>query len=99
MGKNTNKSVSGKYTQNLLYNAKKPGRDALKIASKRAIQKATETIGVITGMIIADKITFTTSQSVLGTALNISAYPKISEILKEIYILPEKRQQTNISVY
>ena len=37
-GKNISKTLSGKYSQKLLGNAKKSVRDAFKTASKRAIQ-------------------------------------------------------------
>ena len=42
IGKNISKSLRGKYSQNLLYHAKKSAIDALKTSSKRVIQKAAE---------------------------------------------------------
>ena len=54
MGKN----LSSKYSQKLLDNAKKPITDAVKVASKREIQKTAEATGDLIGDKIADKICF-----------------------------------------
>ena len=43
--KNMGKSLTNKYGQKLLYSAKKSTADAIKTASKRAIQKTTEVTG------------------------------------------------------
>ena len=51
--KNVGKSLSNKYGQKLLDSAKKSTTDAIKTASKRAIQKTAEA----TGNKIADKVT------------------------------------------
>ena len=53
MGKN----LSNKYGLKLLDSAKKSTTDAIKTASKRAIQKTAETTGDLNGNKIADKIT------------------------------------------
>ena len=50
------KKLSNKYSQKLLDSAKKPTADAIKSASKRAIQKTAETTGDLIGNKIADKI-------------------------------------------
>ena len=50
------KSLSNKYGQKLLDSAKKSTTDAIKTASKRAIQKTAEAIGDLIGNKIADKI-------------------------------------------
>ena len=50
--KNVNKNQSVKYSQKLLDHAKKSATDALKISSKRVIQKTAET----TGDLIAKKL-------------------------------------------
>ena len=55
--KNIGKSLSNKYGQKLLDNAKKPTTDILKTASERAIQKTAEATGDLIGNKIADKIT------------------------------------------
>ena len=55
--KNIGKSLSSKYGQKLLDNAKKSTTDATKTASKRAIQKTAKAIGDLVGNKIADKTT------------------------------------------
>ena len=55
--KNIGKSIRNKYSQKLVDSAKKSGTDAIKIASKRAIQKTVEATGDLIGNKIADKIT------------------------------------------
>ena len=57
IGMNISKILSGKYSQKLLDSAKKSGTDALKTASKRAIQKTAEATGNLIGNKTADKIT------------------------------------------
>ena len=48
--------LSNKYGQKFLHNAEKSTTDAIKTASKRAIQKAAKTTGDLIGNKIADKI-------------------------------------------
>ena len=55
--KNMGKSLSNKYGQKLLHSAKKSTTDAIKTASKRAIQKTAEATDDLIGNKIADKIT------------------------------------------
>ena len=55
--KNMGKSLSNKYGQKLLDSAKKSTVDAIKTASKRAIQKTAEGTGDLIGNENADKIT------------------------------------------
>ena len=55
--KNMGKNLRNKYGQKLLDNARKSTTDAIKIASKRAIQKTAEATGDLIGNRIADKIT------------------------------------------
>ena len=55
--KNMGKSLSNKYGQRLIDSAKKSATDAIKIASKRAIQNPAETTGDLIGNKIANKIT------------------------------------------
>ena len=50
------KSLSNKYGQKRLDSAKKSTADAIKTASKRAIQKTAEAAGDLTDNKIADKI-------------------------------------------
>ena len=49
------RSMSNKYGQKLVDTAKKSATHAIKIASKRAIQKAAEATGDLVGNKIADK--------------------------------------------
>ena len=51
------KSLSNKYGQKLLESTKKSTTDAIKIASKRGIQKTAEATGDLIDNKIADKIT------------------------------------------
>ena len=51
------KNLNNKYGQKLVDTAKKSAADALKIASKRAIQKTAEASGDQVGSFIADEIT------------------------------------------
>ena len=55
--KTMGKILSNKYGQKLLDSAKKSTVDAIKTASKRAIQKTVEPTGDFIGNKIADKIT------------------------------------------
>ena len=55
--KNMGKILSNKYGQKLLDSAKKSATDAIKTASKRAIQKTAEATVDLIGNKIADKIT------------------------------------------
>ena len=54
--KNIDTHLSNKYSQKLLDTAKKSTADAVKTASKRAIQKIAEAAGDLIGNKIADKI-------------------------------------------
>ena len=55
--KNIGRNLSNKYAQKLVDTAKKSATDALKTASRRAIQKAAEATGDFVGNKIVDKIT------------------------------------------
>ena len=82
--------MSNKYSQKLLDTAKKFTTDAIKTASKRAIQKTAEATGDLIGNKIADKIT--------SVSKNSKKLPKDEEDIeitthKKRYISPEERQQ------
>ena len=49
IGKNISKNMTSKYCQKLLYHAKQSATDALKISSKRFIQKAAEATSDLSG--------------------------------------------------
>ena len=76
------KTFGNKYGKKLMGTATKTGIDAVKTASKWAVQKTSGATGDLVGNKIADKIT------TIGK-------PKEKETKKkeEIYIPPEKRQQ------
>ena len=57
IGRNTSKGLSGKYCQKLLDHVKKSGTDALKISSKRIIQKIPEESRDLIGNKITNNIT------------------------------------------
>ena len=57
MSKNISKNLSCKYSQKLLGHDKQSATDALKTASKRAIQKIAEATGYLIGNKIANKVT------------------------------------------
>ena len=88
--KNMGKHLSTKYGQSLLDSAKKSTTDAIKTASKRAIQKTAEATGDLIGYKIADKITSVSEK--YKKPQNNEANDE-SETPKERYIYPEKRQQ------
>ena len=56
IGKNISKNLSSKYKQKLLDHATKTAIDALKTASKRAIQNTAKATDDLMGKNIADKI-------------------------------------------
>ena len=75
----------------LVDTAKKSASDAIKTASKRAIQKATEATGDLVGNKIADKMTGVSKKST-------NKVPAIDEDVeltthKKRYISPDKRQK------
>ena len=69
--------------------ATKTGMDAAKTAAKRAVQKTAEATGDLIGNKIPDKIT---SAGKLKNKQNEKKY-EMNEV-EQIYIPPEKRQQT-----
>ena len=85
MGKN----LSNKYFQKPLDSAKKSTTDAIKVASKRAIQKAAEATGNLIGNKIADKITIAGKQ--LPDDETEEDLQRITP--KKRYISPEEIQQ------
>ena len=86
--------ISNKYSQKLVYTAKKSATDAIKTASKRAIQKTAEATGDFIGNKSAEKIL-----SVSKTSSKTLHSPKLpsdeanNEIPKERYISLQERQQ------
>ena len=87
--KNIGKSLSNKYGQKRFDRAKKSTTDAIKTASKRAIQKIAEATGDLIVNKIADKIT-TVSKKPSNN--NNDEDAKLTAHKKR-YISPEERQQ------
>ena len=93
--KNMGKNLSNKHGKKLLDSAKKSTTDAIKTASKRAIQKTAEATGNVIGSKIADKITSVSKNSVKELPNDKTEVDVERAILKKRYILPEERQQIN----
>ena len=92
--KNMGKSLSNKYGQKLLDSAKKSTTDAIKTASKRAIQKTTEATGDLIVNKIADKVTSVSKKTAEDLHNNEAEEEDVkSTTPKERYISPEERQQ------
>ena len=87
MDKNISKNLSSKYGQKLLDHAKQPATDALKTASKRAIQKIAEATGDLIGNEIADKIT-----RVSKTSPQNNSETNEEKILRERYLQKKDRK-------
>ena len=93
--KNMGKSLSDKYGQKLLDSAKKFTADAIKTASKRAIQKTEEENGDLIGNKIADKITNVSKKKSAKELPNDETEEEDVEIATPMkrYISPEERKQ------
>ena len=91
--KNMGKSLSNKYGQKLLDSAKKSTTDAIKTASKRAIQKTAEATGDLIGNKIADKITSVSKKSTKELPNDETEVDVERATPKKRYISPEERQQ------
>ena len=92
--KNMCKSFSNKYGQKFLNSAKKSTTDAIKTASKRAIQKTAETTGDFLDNKIADKITSVSKKQSTRELHNNDEKEEDAEIatLKKRYISPEEKK-------
>ena len=85
------RSMSNKYGKKLVDTTKKSAADAIKTASKRAIQKTAEATGGLVGNKIADKITNVSKKS----TNKLATIDEDEELTthKKRYISPEERQQ------
>ena len=94
--KNMGKSLSNKTGQKLLDSAKKSTADAIKTASKRAVQKIAEATGGIIGNKSADKITSISKKpsnnNNNNNNKNNNNNVELTTHMKR-YISPEERQQ------
>ena len=91
--KNMGKSLSNKYGQKLLDNAKKSTTDVIKTASKRAIQKKAEATGDLIGNKIAHKIKSVSKKPSNNNNDNNNNEDAELTTHKKRYISPEERQQ------
>ena len=93
--KSIDKKLSNKYCQKLPDSAKKFTIDAIKTASKRAIQETAEATGDLIGNKIADKITSVSKKKSTKELHNNDETEEDVEITthKKRYISPEERQQ------
>ena len=89
--KNMDKILSNKYGQKHLDCAKKSTTDAIKTASKRAIQKSAEATGDLIGNKIADKITSASKKS--AKELHNNDETEDLDTTNKRYISPEERLQ------
>ena len=90
--KNTGQTFSSEYGQKLLDNAKKSTTDAIKTASKRAIQKPAEATGDLTGNKAADKMTSISKKCSAELHSKTNSANNETEIPKKRYKSPAKRQ-------
>ena len=98
--KNMGKSLSNIYGQKFLDGAKKSKTDAIKTASKRAIQKTAEAAGDLIGNKIANKITSVSTELHSKKTPNNNNNKNNSHnedvevtAYKKRYISPEERQR------
>ena len=85
-------SMSNKYGKKLVDTAKKSATDAIKTASKNAIQKTAEATGDLVGNKSADKITSISKERSDNNDNNNSNNVKLTTPKKR-YVSPEERQQ------
>ena len=92
--RNTGKTISGKYSRKLVDSAKKSATDAIKTASKRAIQKAAKGTGDLIGNKIAYNIISVSKKSPKEFhSKELSSNEANNAIPKERYTSPQERQQ------
>ena len=89
------RSMSNKYGQKLVDTAKKSATDAIKIASKIAIQKTAEATGDLVGNKIADKITSVSKKKSYNKNNDDDDDDDDAELTthKKRYISPKERKQ------
>ena len=86
-------NLSNKHGQKLLDSTEKSAADAIKTASKRAIQKTAETAGDLIGNKIADKITSVSKTSTNALQNNETEEDVERATPKKRYISLEERKQ------
>ena len=92
--RNIGKNISNKYGQKIVDTARKSATDAIKTASKRAIQKTAKSTGDLVGNKTADKITSVSKKSLKKPRDEELSSNKVNkEIPKKRYISQRERQQ------
>ena len=92
--KNIGKNLSNKYGQKIIDTAKKSTTDAIKTASKRAIQKTAEATGDLIGNNIVDKITSISKKSNKELDNNYDEKEDVEITTRKTrYISPEERKR------
>ena len=91
--KNMGENLNSKYGQKLFDSAKKSTTDAIKTASKAAIQKTAEATSDLICNKIADKTTNVSKKSSAKLRSQSNEENNQWETLKDRYISPEKIQQ------
>ena len=91
--KHIGKKRSNKYSQKLVDSAKRSATDAIKTASKRAIQKTAEATGYFIGNKIAEKVANVSTELHSKKFKELPLKEDNHEIPKERYTSPQERQQ------
>ena len=92
--KNIGKNLSNKYGKKNIDTAKKSTTDAIKTASKRAIQKTAEATGDLIGNNIVDKITSISKKSNKELDNNYDEKEDVEITTRKTrYISPEERKR------
>ena len=91
--KNMGKILSNRYGQKLFDSAKKSATDAIKTASKTAIQKTAKATGNFIGKKFGDKISSVSKKSTEKLQNDETEVDVERATPKERYISPEERQQ------
>ena len=91
--KNMGENLSNKYSEKLLDSAKKSTTDAIKTASKKAIQKIAEATSDLIGNKIAGKITRVSKKSTKELPNDETEVDVERATPKKRYISPQERQQ------
>ena len=91
--KNMGKILSNRYGQKLFDSAKKSATDAIKTASKRAIQKTAKATGNFIGKKFCDKTSSVSKKSTEKLQNDETEVDVERATPKERYISPEERQQ------
>ena len=98
--KNMGKNVSNKYGQKLLDSAKKSTIDAIKTASKRAIQKTAEATGDLIGnkSVSTKKSTkeLQDKKTEVDTSKKRYISPEEKKIIDELRLLPKDKKDTSL---